>query len=146
MVVIYFDVHNSAELRAYQSSGLCSAPADALTSDTCLYRGQATVTGTTQQSTLAVNLTFGTLPGQTFVATFPSDRQPDPASLATGATAPAELWNGVVTEYAGVKSVEHPDFFPQHIAPIGGLLVVVGAGLIVWAFTLVRRAWRLQSR
>lgn len=140
--MIYFDVRNSAELRAYQSSGECASATDALSMDTCRYEGTATVTSTSQQSTLAVDLTFPSLPGQTFVATFPSDREPDPSALATGATAPAELWNGEVTQYAGVKSVQHPDFLPQNLAGIGGILVVVGVGLIVWAFTLVRKAWR----
>ena len=142
IVVIYFDVRNSVELRAYQSSGACASATAALGTDTCRYTGAATVASTTQQSTLAVNLTFAALPGRAFVATFPSDRAPDPSVLATGASATAELWNGEVTQYAGVKSVQNPEFLPQNIAAIGGLLVAVGAGLIAWAFVLVRRAWR----
>lgn len=142
LAVIYFDARNSAELRAYRSSGECTNAAAALGTETCRYTGTATVVTTTQQSTLAVTLAFSTLPGHTFVATFPSDREPDLSALETGASAPAELWNGEVTKYAGVKSVQDPEFLPQNIAAIGGLLVAVGTGLIVWAFALVRRAWR----
>ena len=142
LVVIYFDVRNSAELHAYQSSGVCASASDALATDTCRYTGAATVTSTAQHSTLEVDLTFSSLPGQTFVTTFPNDREPDPSALAMGASAQAELWNGHVTQYAGVKSVQDPEFLPQNIASIGGLLVIVGVGLIVWAFTKVRKAWR----
>ncbi len=139
---IYSDFHTSAEVRAYQSAGTCAAAADSLSTDTCRYLGQATVTGTSQHDHLSVNLSVDSLPGHTFTATFPISREPASSSLSAGATAPAEVWNGQVTEFAGVKSAQDPEFMPQGLALGGVGLVVAGLGLIAWGVFLARRAWR----
>jgi hypothetical protein len=140
-VAVYMDYRNSADLRAYQSAGTCSVAADALSSDSCRYMGNATVTATSQQSKLSMTLTVEGLRGHSFVATFPFSREPAASYLADGATAPAELWNGTVTQFAGVKSAENPEFLPK-LALAGWILVVVGLGLIGWGVTLARKAWR----
>jgi hypothetical protein len=92
-ILVYFDYRNSGELRAYRSAAVCATASTALTADSCRYTGLATVTASSQQTTLSVSLSFPSLPGHSFVATFPSDREPDAASIGTGAPARAVLWN-----------------------------------------------------
>ena len=139
--LVYFDFRNSSELQAYRLAAACATASAALTSDRCLYTGAATVTASSQQTTLALTLSISTLPGNAFVATFPADREPDPSSISAGATANAVLWNGEVTEFAGVKSVQNPEYLPMHLAGVGWIMVVIGLGLAVWAVRLVRQAW-----
>lgn len=143
-VLVFFDYRNNSEFNSYQSAAQRARPADALNADKCRYVGPATVTETTLQSVLSVDVTFAGLPGHAFVATFPTGREPDQQSLRTGATVSAELWNGLVTEVAGVKSVQDPEFLPKNFAPASWGLLVAGAGFaVVTALTLVRRAWSL---
>lgn len=141
VILVYFDYRNSGELRAYRSAATCATASAALTADSCRYTGLATVTASSQQTTLSVSLSFPSLPGHSFVATFPSDREPGAASIGTGATAPAVLWNGEVTEFAGVTSVQDPEYLPSNLAGSGWIMVVIGLGLAAWAVTLVRQAW-----
>ena len=140
-VAVYLDYRYSAELHAYQSADRCSLAASALTTETCRYVGDATVTATSRQSALFVTLSVTGLARHSFVATFPLDREPAASELTDGTTAPAELWDGLITEYAGVKTADNPEFLPQ-LAAIGWTLVVVGVGLMGWGVTLARKAWR----
>lgn len=142
LAAVYSGLHTSAEIQAYQSAGTCAAPADALSGGTCRYTGTGTVTGTSTQSALEVDLTVSSLPGHSFVATFPFNREPDQSALTTGATAPAEVWNGQVTEYAGVKSAQEPEYSVQGLAPIGLGFVIAGLFVMTWGAYLARQAWR----
>ncbi|HET7467291.1 MAG TPA: hypothetical protein VFL29_11540 [Candidatus Dormibacteraeota bacterium] len=140
-LLVYFDFRNSGQLRDYRSAGACQAASDALTTDTCKYSGSATVAGTSGQAALSVDLKFDSLPDHTFQVSFPTDREPDSSSLNTGASAPAVLWNGEVTEFAGVSSAENPNYLPQNLALAGWIIVVFGLGVGALSAPLVRRAW-----
>jgi hypothetical protein len=139
--LVFFDYRNSAELRAYQSAAQCQAATDAVTTDTCLYSGQATVAGTSRGSTLSVDLTFASLPGRAFTATFPADREPPATALESRGTGQAELWNGLVTRYAGANSVQNPEYLPKNLTPAGLILLVVGLSATGYAVLRVRQAW-----
>lgn len=142
LAAIYSDLHTNAEIQAYRSAGTCAAAVDALSGDSCRYVGTGTVTGASQQSALEVDLTVSSLPGHRFAAVFPFSREPVASSLTTGATAPAEVWNGQVTEFAGVKSAEEPEYYVQGLAPIGLGFVIAGLAVMAWGAFLARRAWR----
>jgi hypothetical protein len=141
-VLIYFDYRNHAVLSAYRSAGSCSTPPEALTGDSCRYAGAATVTGSSRDSALSIDVTFTDLPGHSFTTRFPKSNEPSPAALATGATAQAELWSGHVTRFANVTSADNPERLPLDLAMSGWIAGSFGLLLTVICTAYVRRAWR----
>lgn len=142
-VFLYFDFHNSAEAKAYRSALACSAPGDALIADSCRYTGPVTVTRSTRDTALTIDLVFSGLAGQTFTTRMPLSGAPPDAATATGATATAELWSSRVTRFADVTTADDPENQPMNLALGGWIFVVTGLGFTAWALSLVRRAWSL---
>jgi hypothetical protein len=141
-VLIYFDFHNNAELKAYRSAASCTAPADALSGEACRYTGLATVIGSTGQPVISIDVAFSELPGRTFTSKFSDQDEPSAATVVNGATEPAELWNGRLTTFAGVTTLDSPEKLPLNLATSGWIAAVFGLILAAFAIFYVRRAWR----
>ena len=139
--LVYAQLDN-AELNAYRAAATCAAAADGLSGESCVYSGSATVTGSSRNTSLSLELAFTGLSGHSFKADFSTDREPDASSIAQGANVTAELWSGKVTRFAGVETVANPERMPADRL-IGGV-VFLGAGLVViyWGIGFARNAWR----
>src|SRR5258708_7567143 len=124
LVLIYFDFHNNAELKAYQAAALCTAPTDALSGESCRYRGAATVTGSTGQPVISIDVTFSDLPGRPFTSKFSDLDEPNPATVVTGATESAELWNARLTGFADVTTRANPKKLPLDLATTGCVIAL----------------------
>lgn len=142
LVLVYFQLHNTAEVNAYRSARPCSAPIQAISGEACKYAGAASVTGASGGDAPAIDVTFSGLRGRTFVAQTSADNLPSRLSMVSGAQVTAELWNGKVTTFAGVKTFDSPDFLPTDLLPAAGFIAVLGAAVSAWSLTLVRKAWR----
>ncbi|HEV2032833.1 MAG TPA: hypothetical protein VGU71_01325, partial [Candidatus Dormibacteraeota bacterium] len=112
VVLIFFDVRDSGLISAYRSASNCPSTTDALSSDKCRFEGQAHVVSTSRQSRLEAIVSFESLPGRTFSASFPTTNEPDSSALRTGSTVLGELWNGRVTRLAGKPTVDNPEGYP----------------------------------
>lgn len=145
LTALYSDFHTRAEVQAYSAASICPAPVDALSGDACRYTGVATVLETSEQSTLSVALSLNAFPDRDFVATFAISDEPAPSSLTRGATAAVEVWNGEVTKYAGVHSLEDPELAPQNLGPGGWGFSAAGLGVLGLGIFLATRAWRRHS-
>src|SRR5579864_5090453 len=141
VVLIYFDSHNNAEVKAYLSSASCTTPAAALAGESCRYTGTATVTGSTGQPVISIDVTFSELPGHTFTSTFSDIDEPSAETVFTGATETAELWNGHLTRFANVTTLDNPEKLPLHLALGGWIIAVFGLVLATVCIVYARRAW-----
>jgi hypothetical protein len=140
--VVYSGIHNGAELSAYQSASTCRSPSDALTGEQCIYTGPATVTGSTRQQKLSVDLEFSGLPGRTFTALFATDREPSQGPPSTGSSVGAELWNSHITKFDGVGTVDDPEYFAKNTLVPGIIFSLVSLVALWWGIGFVRIAWR----
>jgi len=143
-LLIFSGVRNAADLNAYRSAAECSSPSDAVAGG-CRYSGVATVTASQRQSKLSVDLRFEDLPGRSFTAQFATDREPLEVSTATGSSVTCELWNGKVTKFDGVGTVDDPDYFAANNLIPGVIFFVVSLVATYWGIGFVRLAWRLPS-
>jgi hypothetical protein len=141
-VLIYFDFHNNAELKAYHATVSCTRPADALSGESCRYTGAATVTGSTGQPVVSIDVTFSELPGRTFTSKFSDLDEPSAEAVVTGATGTAELWNGHLTKFADVTTLDNPEKQPLNLASGGWIIAMFGLVLAIVCVVYVRRAWR----
>lgn len=141
-VLVYFDFHNNAELKAYHSSVSCTRPMDALSGESCRYSGAATVTGSTGQPVISIDVTFSELPGNTFTSKFSDIDEPPAEAVVTGTTETAELWNGRLTRFADVTTLDNPEKLPLNLALGGWIIAVFGLVLATVCIVYVRRAWR----
>jgi hypothetical protein len=142
IVLGYLHVHNNAELNAYRAASACAAAADALIGESCAYSGAATVTQSSRQTTLSVELVFAGLSGRSFTAHFATDREPEASSASKGANVTARLWSGKVTTFAGVATSDNPAFLPTDLFLGGVIFAVLGLVGIYWGIGLARNAWR----
>jgi len=144
VVGVYFHFHDNAVLDAYRKAATCALAADALTGDGCRYSGAATVTGSSRDTTLSIDLVFAGLEARRFIVSFATDREPAASSITTGATATAELWNGRVTRFAGVSTAVSPENVPDpNDLLIGGVVfMLAGAIATFWGIQFARNAWR----
>lgn len=135
-------VHNNAELKAFRAASACGTAADALTGESCTYSGTATVTGSSRDTTLSVDLAFAGLTGRSFTAHFATDREPDASSASKGANVAAQLWSGKVTTFAGVATSDNPAFLPTDLFWGGVIFALLGVVGIYWGIGFARNAWR----
>ena len=142
VLLVYSGLRNDAEVSAYRSATSCSSPSDALGAEHCIFSGPATVTGIARQQKLSVDLVFDGLPGRKFTATFATDREPAHGPPSIGATATAELWNGHVTKFADVGTVDDPEFFAMNNLVPGIIFELVSLLALWWAIGFIRIAWR----
>ena len=142
LALIYFDFHNNAELKAYHSTASCATPADALSGESCRYTGDATVTGSSGQPVISIDVTFSELPGHTFTSTFSDLDEPSAETVVTGKTETAELWNGRLTRFAGVTTLDNPEKLPLNLASGGWIIAVFGLVLAAFCIVYACRAWR----
>jgi hypothetical protein len=142
IVLGYLHLHNNAELNAYRAATACAAAADALTGETCTFSGPATVTRSSRDTTLSVDLAFAALSGHSFTAHFATDREPGPSTTSQGANVTAQLWSGKVTRFADVATSDNPEFLPTNLAIGGVIFAVVGVVGIYWGIGFARKAWQ----
>lgn len=88
---------------------------------------------------------FSGLPGRSLAAQFATDREPPRGSVTTGSSDTAELWNAHVTKFAGVGTVDDPDYFPKNNLVPGIIFALVSVVALYWAIGFVRIAWRTSS-
>jgi hypothetical protein len=131
----------SADVSAYRSASICRSPSDALTAEHCIYTGPATVTGSKRQQKLSVDLVFSGLTGRGFTATFATDREPSGDSLSTGSSVTAALWDGHITKFAAVGTVDDPDYFAMNNLVPGIIFALVSLLATWWGIGFVRIAW-----
>lgn len=143
-VVLYFDRHDAAEISAYNSASVCVAPADAIGSQTCRYEGQANVVSTRRDIRLYAVVAFDSMPGPTISASWPTNTEPDLASLRPGATISAEVWNGKVTKLGGTRTVDSPENVPMGLWELSAFFTILGLPLLVFGGLTARSAWRDQ--
>jgi hypothetical protein len=139
---VYLQFLYASEQKAFDSAAVCSTPQTAATSQKCSYTGLATITGNHRDVRIVIDLTFAALPGRTFTTSFSTKREPASNSASAGASQTAQLWSGKVTKFAGVGTVDNPDYQPSNQIPAALVFVAVGLGISIWATVMVRRAWR----
>ena len=142
VVGVYLQFQDATEQTAFHSAAACSTPQTAATSPSCSYTGPATITRSHRDVRIYVDLTFAALPGRTFTTSFSTKREPPSNSMSTGVSQTAQLWDGKVTTFAGVPTVDDPDYLPTNQIPAAGVFVVAGLAISIWSTFLVRRAWR----
>ena len=142
VLLVYSGLRISADVSAYRSASSCGSASDALTAEQCIYTGPATVTASRRQQKLSVDLLFSSLSGRSFTATFATDREPPPRSLSTGSSVTAQLWNGHVTKFAAVGTVDDPDYFAMNNLVPGIIFALVSLLAAWWGIGFVRIAWR----
>ncbi len=142
VVGVYLQLQYAGEQVAFHSAALCSTPQTAAASQSCSYTGPATITGSHRDVRIYVDLTFAALPGRTFTTSFSTKREPPANALSTGVNQPAQLWDGKVTKFAGVGTVDDPDYLTTNQIPGALFFVAVGLFISIWSAFLVRRAWR----
>lgn len=131
VALTYFNFRNAGLQSAYRAATACASPSDALAGEGCRYTGDATVTGSSRQTLLSINVRFEGLSGRTFTATFATGREPDAASVSTGAHVTGALWNGHVTRVAGAATTDDPEFLPGNfllaaaVFAVGSLLAFI---------------------
>lgn len=142
-VLIYFNFRNAGLQSAYRAATVCASPSDAMGGEGCRYTGAATVTGSSRQNYLTVSVTFDGLSSRTFAAAFGQGREPDPASVSTGAHVTGQLWDGKVKMLAAVATSDDPDLLPHNNFLLAAAFAAV-AGLlaILWGAQFARTAWR----
>jgi hypothetical protein len=142
VVLVYLQIQYGGEQTAFHSAAVCSTAQTAATSQGCTYTGPATITGSHRDVRIFIDLTFAALPGRTFTTSFSTKREPPSNSVSTGVGQTAQLWNGKVTKFAGVGTVDDPDYQTTNQIPAALVFVAVGLGISIWSTFLVRRAWR----
>jgi hypothetical protein len=142
VVGVYLQLQYAGEQVAFHSAGVCSTAQTAAASQSCSYTGSATITGSHRDVRVYVDLTFAALPGRTFTTSFSTKREPPSNTVSTGVSQPAQLWDGKVTKFAGVGTVDDPDYQTTNQIPAALVFVAVGLGISIWSTFLVRRAWR----
>ena len=145
LVLLYFDRHDGAEIVAYNSAGVCAAPADAIGSEACRYRGQANVVSTRRDTVLYAVVAFDSMPGRTFSTSWPTTNEPDLTLLSPGATIDAEVWNGKLTKLGGTQTADSPENVPMGLWELSAFLAVMCLPLVVWGGLMARTAWRDQT-
>lgn len=140
--IVYYAQFN-AETSTYQAAATCSSASQAAASDKCKYEGDAKVLSTSRDTRLEVTVSFDALSGRSFSTSFPTANEPAAGTLQAGSTAPAELWNGLVTQLAGKPTVDDPENLPAgQLLPLGLFFGILGAVIFVLGVLLARRAWR----
>ena len=146
LATLYVDRHDAAELSAYNAAATCAAPAGALLSEGCRYKGEASVVRTNRDTILHAAVSFASLPGRTFTTAWPLHTEPDPASLSPGTTVDAELWSGKVTKLADTMTVDSPKNVASGLWELSVFFGVLGVPLLVWGVLLARSAWSGKVR
>jgi hypothetical protein len=128
----------------YRSASSCASPTDALTSQTCRYRGQARVLSTSSLHGPEARVAFDSLPGRTFHVGWATVGAPDSTLWTVGAAVDAELWDGVVTRLAGKPTGSDPETYRntaylELAAVCGGSSLLI---LLIWGLA----AYKLQAR
>ena len=139
---VLLSLQQDAQVKAYDAATECASALDALGGDSCIYSGSATVTGSSRQRRLMVDITFSSLPGRRFTAGFATDREPPASVTATESAVTAELWNGRVTRFASVATDRNPDYGPKNGWIAGLIILLVGLGATAWGAWSARAAWR----
>jgi len=142
VLLIYSGLRIGADVSAYRAALSCRSASDALTAEHCIYTGPATVTGSTRQQKLSVDLVFSSLTGRDFRATFATNREPPEDSISTGSSVMAELWDGHITKFAAVGTVDDPDYFAMNNLVPGIIFALVSLLATWWGIGFVRIAWR----
>lgn len=142
MVGVYLQLQYAGEQRAFDSAAVCSTPQTAAASQSCSYTGPATITGSHRDVRIYVDLTFAALAGRTFMTSFSTKREPPSNAVSTGGSQTAQLWDGKVTKFAGVGTVDDPDYLQTNSIPAALIFAAAGLGVSIWSAFLVRRAWR----
>jgi hypothetical protein len=139
---VYLQLHWADEQKAFHSAAECSAPQTAAMSRSCSYTGPATITGSHRDVRIFVDLRFAAMPSRTFTTSFSTKREPPTNTVSAGISQAAQLWDGKVTKYAGVGTVDDPDYQQTNAIPAALIFAVVGLFISIWSTVLVRRAWR----
>jgi hypothetical protein len=142
VLLIYSGLLISADVSGYRSAVSCRSPSDALTAEHCIYTGPATLTGSTRQQKLSVDFVFSGLTRRGFTATFATDREPPANSISTGSSVTAELWDGHITKFAAVGTVDDPDYFAMNNLVPGIIFALVSLLATWWGIGFIRIAWR----
>jgi hypothetical protein len=142
VALIGFQMHNSSRLSAYRSASTCASAGEAVSSTACRYSGPATVTSGFDPATRSAGIVFTDLAGHEFVARFTTVAEPDTSTGSKGSSVEAELWDGQVIRFAGIKTVDSPDNIPGDMTLAGIIFAAVGAVVTAFAVMLVRVAWR----
>jgi hypothetical protein len=102
----------TSDLNAYRSAPACKWQDAALNSRSRRFVGDATVVSLHRNDALETTVSFDELPGRTLYTSFPTYREPSASRLTAGATAPADLWAGRITDLAGASTVHNPQDRP----------------------------------
>jgi hypothetical protein len=145
LVLLYFDRHDAAEISAYNSASACTAPADAIGSETCRYEGQANVVSTRRETRLYVVVAFDSMPSRTYSTSWSTNNGPNISLLRPGATLDAEVWNGKITKLGGMPTVDSPENVPMGLWELTVFFMLLGLPLLVFGVLAVRSAWRDQA-
>ena len=139
----FLDYQLSSRLSAYQAAPACAVASDAAMGSSCQYTGSATVTGSSRQTTISIQLAFASIPGRTFTTAFATENEPTAGSVATGAVVTAKLWDGRVTRVGDVDTVDDPGNRPSPHGLLLGAAVFGCLGIlgIVWGIQFARSAW-----
>lgn len=141
VALTYFNFRNADLQSAYRGATACASPSDALAGEDCRYTGDATVTGSSIQTLLSINVRFEGLSGRTFTATFATGREPDAASVSRGAHVTGVLWNGHVTRLAGEATTDDPAFLPGNFLLAAAVFAVGSLLAFFWGAQFARKAW-----
>ena len=138
---VYVQIQYRDEQSAFQAAAACSTPETAATSQRCTFTGPATIKATHRSIRIFVDVTFAALPDRTFTTSFATNREPTSEMVRVGVTQTAQLWDGKVTKFAGVGTVDDPEYLVSSV-PEALAFVVAGLVVAIWSSFLVRRAWR----
>jgi hypothetical protein len=122
---------NAWQLVRYETAPTCSAMSDAISGANCRASGPARVVAISWDESVQLRLIGSTSPEVTA-------RFTDYPAFVEGDTVPVELWAGKVTTLDGVSTPDNPNS-SSTLLTIGVLLVLLGAGVIVWGVRIWRR-------
>jgi hypothetical protein len=145
LVALYFDRHNAAEISAYNAAGECATPANATGSEACRYEGLANIVSTGRDTRLFAVIAFDSMPGRTFITSWPTNTEPDITFLTPGAPIDAEVWNGKITKLGGTRTVDSPENVPMGLWELTVFFTVFGVPLLLIGERMARSAWREGS-